>query len=258
MILDKFYTKPEIAELCIRAVPGINTYDLILEPSAGSGSFSNQIPKCIAMDIAPEGEGICTQDYLEFVLPANCGRVLVIGNPPFGTRSSLAKSFIRHSIDLGASTIAFILPNTFNKLSNQKVFPPNWRLIKIIPLSGVNFTKDDKEYYVPCSFYIWTKEAGEVNLRATEFPQVPEFSFCVRGSKEASFVLNGNSGKIKDLNEVTNSKSEHYIKVNEGFDEQTIRNQLSDLEFDFNSSVNGGNAWLGQQDILRAYHEKYK
>ena len=80
----------------------------------------------------------------------------------------------------------------------------------------------------------------------------------MRGSKEASFVLNGNSGKIKDLNEVTNSKAEHYINVNEGFDEQTIRNRLSDLKFDFNSSVNGGNAWLGQQDILRAYHEKYK
>ena len=40
-----------------------------------------------------------------------------------------------------------------------------------------------------------------------------EFMFLPRGSKDADFVINGNSGKIKKVSEVTNSKSEHYIRI---------------------------------------------
>ena len=259
MTLDKFYTKPDVAQECIKHIPHIGVYDLIIEPSAGSGNFAYQLEGCLAYDIAPEGEGIIKKDYFTLTneeLPAH-NKMLVVGNPPFGSRSSLAKDFIKHSIDLGATTIAFILPNTFNKLTNQKVFPDNWRLEVYYALEGTNFTADGEDYYVPCSFYVWTREPGIINLRDYAVDNVPEFSFCPRGSTEAHFALNGNNGKVRDLTQITNPKAEHYIKVNEGYDISVIRERLAGLTFNFNSSVNGNNAWLGQQDILKAYRNAY-
>lgn len=56
--LDKFYTIPEIAIKCIDIVneySKIDTYDLVVEPSAGSGNFLLYIPtkNKIGIDIHP-------------------------------------------------------------------------------------------------------------------------------------------------------------------------------------------------------------
>lgn len=47
--LDRFYTPHSSAEHCINTIENIKDYDLIIEPSAGSGSFSNLIPECLAI-----------------------------------------------------------------------------------------------------------------------------------------------------------------------------------------------------------------
>jgi hypothetical protein len=57
MSIDKFYTQVEVAKECIDLVPDLDTYDLIIEPSAGNGSFSSQL-NCIAYDIEPENKNI--------------------------------------------------------------------------------------------------------------------------------------------------------------------------------------------------------
>lgn len=136
MELDKFYTSPEVAKECISLVPDLETYSLIIEPSAGNGAFSNNL-NCLAFDIAPEAKGIQKQDWLK-VAPFSKKSILVIGNPPFGNRSCLAKAFIKHSQKIGAETIAFILPDTFSKLSNQSfaLFPKEWKLIVEYKLEG--------------------------------------------------------------------------------------------------------------------------
>lgn len=255
MFLDKFYTKTDVAKECIKHIPNIKSYNLIVEPSAGSGSFSNQLD-CVAYDIMPEGDNIIKQDYLQLQdpFPKN---TLVVGNPPFGVRSSLAKAFIKHSIKLGAETIAFILPDTFDKLTNQKVFPDNWRLIVICKLEGTNFTADGEDYYVPCTFYVWTKQEGSLNLRERSVPASNLFTFLPRGDSNADFVINGNNGKVKEVNEVSNPKAEHYIYVNnrERFDD--IKNFFATADYNFKSSVNGNNAWIGQQDILKYFYDHF-
>jgi hypothetical protein len=70
--LDKFYTKPEIAEYCVGVFSSnveIKTQDLIVEPSAGSGSFIKMTEKfnCnkIFLDIAPENKQIKQANFLE-------------------------------------------------------------------------------------------------------------------------------------------------------------------------------------------------
>ena len=73
--LDKFYTKPSVVDLCLSLID-FDDFDVIIEPSAGNGSFSIKIDKCIALDIEPEHNTIIKQDYLKY-------------NPPFGNQSSL-------------------------------------------------------------------------------------------------------------------------------------------------------------------------
>jgi hypothetical protein len=99
---------------------------------------------------------------------------------------------------------------------------------------------------------VWTKRPSEINLRQVKIQPSNDFEFVAQGSKDADFTINGNSGKVKDLHEVTNSKSEHYIKAKDK-SVQELREIFNNLNYTFLSSVNGGNAWLGQQDILKAY-----
>lgn len=256
MSIDKFYTKPEVATECINLIPDLDSYSLIIEPSAGNGSFSKQL-NCIAYDIEPEDESIIQQDWLK-TEKISTKSLLVVGNPPFGNRSALAKDFIKHSQKIGAETIAFILPDTFSKISNQSktLFPDEWRLIVEHKLSDSNFIiENNKKYFVPCTFYVWTKRTGNLNLRQIKEPLSNDFIFLSRGDTEADFVINGNSGKIKEINEVTNPKAEHYIKATKKTKEELI-NIFSKLNYQQYSSVNGGNYWIGQQDILKAYNHR--
>ena len=109
--LDKYYTDTNLAKYCIEKTKEIIGEDDIteyLEPSAGNGSFSLQIKDCLAYDIEPEHESIIKQNFLELDLPYKKGR-LIIGNPPFGERNNLSRSFYNKSVELG-DYISFILP----------------------------------------------------------------------------------------------------------------------------------------------------
>ncbi len=110
-----------MAKYCIDKayeVIGRDNITEIVEPSAGNGSFSNQIEGCIAYDIEPECECIIKQDYLELDIEYKKGRC-IIGNPPFGRSMNLARQFYNKSIKI-ADYIAFILPvsqlNNINSL----------------------------------------------------------------------------------------------------------------------------------------------
>lgn len=56
---DKYYTKLDIAKKCINftkeRIPNLDSY-ILLEPSAGNGSFSSQLQNCEAYDLYPENE----------------------------------------------------------------------------------------------------------------------------------------------------------------------------------------------------------
>jgi type I restriction-modification system DNA methylase subunit len=61
---DKFYTKIEISKMCIDMLD-LSEFDLVIEPSAGNGSFSKQIDNCIAYDYSKHRRAIFryTGDY---------------------------------------------------------------------------------------------------------------------------------------------------------------------------------------------------
>lgn len=109
--LDKYYTPFNLAKYCIDKtykIIGKENIIEVIEPSAGNGSFSNQIKNCIAYDLEPEGENIIQQDFLQLNIEYKKGR-LIIGNPPYGSRNTLSVQFYKKSVKL-ADYIAFILP----------------------------------------------------------------------------------------------------------------------------------------------------
>lgn len=62
---DKFYTNPDIAKKCLDLLD-LSSFDIVIEPSAGNGSFSNQIENCRAYDLVPENADIIRQDILSY------------------------------------------------------------------------------------------------------------------------------------------------------------------------------------------------
>jgi len=116
---DQFYTKREVARHCLRVFRKTakqKGYDLrhhtFIEPSAGEGCFAGLLPlkRRVALDIDPQGAGICQADFLKWTPPK--GKYAVIGNPPFGHRGAVALAFINRAA-LFADIVGFILPMTF-------------------------------------------------------------------------------------------------------------------------------------------------
>ena len=68
--LDKFYTHPDIAKKFVDEINKmfpLDQYDLVVEPSAGSGNILQYLPEnSVGLDLAPEGDGIIQQDFFEY------------------------------------------------------------------------------------------------------------------------------------------------------------------------------------------------
>jgi predicted RNA methylase len=234
--IDKYYTKPEIAKKCIDLVQEnyyIENFDNIIEPSAGNGSFSNQIPNCKAYDLVPEHKSIKKQDFLKLKNPK--GTTLIIGNPPFGRQSSTAKSFITKSCSF-ANVIAFILPKSFKKISFQKTFPLEWHLTYELNLPNNSFTVDNNEHDVPCIFQIWEKKEEERVVKSHGKPDWLEYTTA--DDADFSFRRVGvYAGKVSK--DTSLSKQSHYfIKVTDDTkDVDDMIDMFESIEWEFDNSV---------------------
>jgi hypothetical protein len=161
---DQFYTNVSVATSCIQCLmtklPYTKDY-VWVEPSAGNGSFFHNIPSTIekiGLDLEPMANDIQQQDYLQWELPLvlEDKQIVVIGNPPFGRQSSLAKSFITKSCEF-ATIIAFILPKSFVKPSMFRIFDAKFHQICSIELEKNAFVINGSPHDVPCIFQIWQK-----------------------------------------------------------------------------------------------------
>jgi len=158
--LDQYYTKQSVAAKCVASLD-LNPYDIILEPSAGDGSFFNllSLDKRVGLDLDPKLADIEKKDFFDYE-PISNKKYLVIGNPPFGKNSSLAKKFFNHSAKF-ADTIAFIVPRTFRKNATQNQLNLNFHLVEETILDPNSFRLDamgEIEYSVPCVFQVWKKK----------------------------------------------------------------------------------------------------
>ena len=257
--IDKYYTKPHIVEQCINlAIEHLKiiSEDFIIEPSAGNGSFINEIKNItsnyIFYDLEPEHSEIIKQDYLLFDYPTNIQnnykKIHVIGNPPFGRQSSLAIQFIKKSCQF-CDSISFILPKSFKKDSMQKSFPINYHLIVQYDIPDNSFLVDNKEHNVPCVFQIWEKK----NFNRIIPPKLTPSNYSfVKKNEEPDFAFRRvgvNAGHIsKDV--LDKSEQSHYfIKFDEKISDE-LYSQLSTIPFDCKNNTVGPKS-ISKQELIK-------
>jgi predicted RNA methylase len=184
---DQFYTQPAVAAACISSLiaryPDAATEYTWIEPSAGAGAFVSAFPagsEAVAIDIEPAAAGILKADFLEWPAPQTPKKCIVIGNPPFGRQSSLAKAFIRKAATF-ATLIAFILPKSFVKPSMSAAFPGVFHCKHSEELASNSFVINGQPYDVPCVFQIWERCDEE---RAAVEKVAPDGFTYVKGSAE--------------------------------------------------------------------------
>jgi predicted RNA methylase len=268
--LDKFYTIPSISEKCINIVGykyDWNSWDIVIEPSAGNGSFLNKLPteKCIGIDIAPEHNNIIKQDFLTYTPKTEFKNILVIGNPPFGKVSSLAVKFFNHSSEW-ASVIAFIIPRTFRKISVQNRLNSNFHLIydEDIPSEPCSFSPP---MLVKCCFQIWERQIQKRNIIEL-MTKHEDWDFLPFGPldkhkqptppKGADFAVRAYGGKcgeiIKTGLECLRPKSWHWIKSKINI--EVLIERFESLNYSSSKDTARQNS-IGRGEFVKLYSDKY-
>ncbi len=260
--IDKYYTKLEIVEQCIEEIKkciNITDDDLIIEPSAGNGSFIEYIKRLSNnykfYDIEPEHDEVLKQDFLEIdykILKENFKNIHIIGNPPFGRQASLAIKFIKKCCFF-SNSISFILPKSFKKDSMKKYFEKHYHLISEIDLTDNSFLVNDIESNVPCVFQIWQYKE---DIRNEINKLIPiNFNFVKKEDEpDISFRRVGvNAGTI--MREIDNKsiQSHYFIKFtnNKTIDENILKLKL--IKFDFNNTV--GPKSISKQELINEFNK---
>ena len=268
--LDKFYTIPKVSEKCLLRIGSLykwSDWGMVIEPSAGNGSFFTRIPvdKKLGIDISPEHKDIIKQDFLTYNPPSGVGKILVVGNPPFGKVSSLAIKFFNHAAEW-ADVIAFIIPRTFRRVSIHNKINAYFHLVfdEEIPTKPCSFTPP---MMVKCCFQIWEKKETKrsiIKLSTTH----DDWDFLGFGPKDvnnqptppdgADFAMRaygGKCGEIVDTGlEILRPKSWHWIKSK--INKNTLIENFKTLDYTSSLDTARQNS-MGRGELVRIYSETY-
>lgn len=270
-LLDKFYTKYEIAEKFISNVihllqreKTLSSIKTIIEPSAGSGNFSKQFNdflhlcdmKILAYDIDPVSSDIIKKNFLEDTLNDinNSGNSIVIGNPPFGKQCSDAIKFFNKCASYkNISYIAFILPSTFKKSSIQDRLDLNFHIIEQYEVPANSFIlyyseQKQEEYSVPCVFQIWKRKNY---LRNKSVRYIPSSHFTFVKLQEESNIyfrrVGVNAGECGLSKSKKCSEQSHYF-IKTDLNLTDIVEKLNNIEW---TSGNTGPRSISKNDLIK-------
>jgi hypothetical protein len=266
--LDKFYTIPSYSKKCIDKVFELydkSSFELIIEPSAGNGSFFNQL-ECnnkIGIDISPENKTIIKMDFFNYTPDSHINNILVIGNPPFGKISSIAIKFFNHSAKW-ANVIAFILPRTFRRPSVQNKLNNKFHLIydEDVSIKPCCFTH---QMMVKCCFQIWEKKETErpvidLSTKHEDWQFLPFGPIDEKGQPTppvgADFAMRAYGGKIGEIKKLNLSelrpKSWHWIKSN--INKEELINRFNKLDYSDSLNTARQNS-MGRGELVRLYND---
>tara|TARA_Y100000310_G_C20576536_1_gene760694 strand:- start:215 stop:1063 length:849 start_codon:yes stop_codon:yes gene_type:complete len=213
---DKFYTNQFVAKKCVSLAEQLDkfsNFDVILEPSAGTGSFYQYLPVSnrLGIDLEPKHQGIIKMNFFDFI-PAEGRSYYVIGNPPFGRVNSLAVKFFNYSASF-ARKIAFILPRTFRRLSVQNRLNLNFYLQLDVEIPLKSFIPSTM--MAKCVFQIWERKIEKRKIISLPTTHKDFIFLHEKDSYKADFALRaygGNCGEIStDVKNIA-PRSWHFIQ----------------------------------------------
>ena len=251
--LDKFFTRDDVIQRCLQQVD-LAQYDFILEPSAGNGAFLKYLPATTtAIDIEPDSDAVRQFDYFDYQIPSGYHQALVIGNPPFGVNHQLSAQFLQHSFAMGAvQTVAFILPNVYNKHTRQSIIPADWRIKSITPLPRDSFVYQSQIKHVPCSFFVFDKSAGpDLRIDPRQYVETKDFSFSGKNQAYDFFMFGASPKRIVTQPQPNNRG--YFIKVKTSLT-QVLAN-IQNIDWQGHSCAEGGVYWLTKAEIVKQYND---
>lgn len=261
--LDQYYTNPDIANNLVEKLNefvSLNSFSVIIEPSAGNGSFLNPLYQfnsdVLGFDIEPNHIDIIKLDFLNFdpnsyKLPSNKDDVLCIGNPPYGVSSSLVNSFIIKCSSF-SNHIAFILPQSILTKKNLRAIPINFHPVLNIPIKGNPFLVDGQPYdKILKTSFIYFQNLGYPRVADQAILSNGNWSFLKksdpddRASADFRIIQNGGrSGKciLKTddefiLQKKSNIYTDFFIRIDPSFTHKlkSIQSDLNKFEYTFNN-----------------------
>ncbi len=257
--LDQFFTTAAVARSCMsKLLETMKSQEgkwLWVEPSAGGGAFLDVMPSPkIGLDIEPARPDISKIDFLNWDFGYSDYRVAVVGNPPFGKNSSLARRFFDHSASF-ADVVAFIVPRTFQKPNFVNRLDPQMHLIFEEILADESFEFEGGPYSVPTVFQIWEKRElkREMNLAPR---QHNDFSFV--GASDAHFAfqrVGARAGLVSRAGLQKSPQSHYFIKAN--IEEDSLFQRLSQIDWNPIKSRTAGNPSIGKGELISGYQTAF-
>lgn len=256
--LDQFYTNPEYAQQFyskIESLIDLSSVDIILEPSAGNGSFFNlmDLSKRVGIDVDPKAPSIIKQDFFDYIPPSG-KQIITVGNPPFGKNSNLAIKFFNRAA-IFSDVIAFILPRTFRKDSVINRLDKYFHLLyeEIVPDNSFIF--NDNAYDVWCCAQIWIrKNELRPKIEIKSFKQVEEY-FVIVEPEDADFSIQrvgGKAGHIRTSDFKSYSKQSHYFIKQKDTRSLDIFKQI---DFDEVKKNTAGNPSVSPSELVKLWLE---
>ena len=177
-------------------------------------------------------------------------KIHIVGNPPFGRQSSMAKRFIKKSASF-ADTISFILPKSFKKESFKNSFPKNFHLVYQIDLPDNSFVLNNTEYDVPCIFQIWKKSKKERKTLKKIKPI--GYTFTKKNKRPDISVrrIGVNAGRVSK--DTKKSETSHYfLKLDEKKNVNRIIEATSKKIFNHDNTV--GPRSISKPELIQVYN----
>jgi hypothetical protein len=198
---DQFFTRPEVAEQFANWVKAHKLpVSKTIEPAAGNQDLARYFPGIEMYDLDPKSSDIKKQDFFTAQHQHQPG-FLVVMNPPFGSRSSLAIQFFNKAATF-ADYIAQIVPRTFRRPSIQNSLDNDFELIDeyILPRGSFYLPSEgtNRKYDVPAVAQIWRKSkdkrppilSPKPNGKYTfvKNPADADFAFRMKGRRAGQIV----------------------------------------------------------------------
>ena len=275
--LDQYWTKLGVCEELVKHVRLID-YNWIIEPSVGCGNFVQAIAnqynetepyitnKIIAIDIDTDninlnklkGVSVTETDYISWChsfqdSSTKNDKGVVIGNPPFGKRNKMARAFLTSSFKLNnVELVAFILPNTFKKHTNQTVIPQEWRIKKIVDIPSNSFITEGRCFNIPASFFVFEKSEGpDLRFNPLDYQSSTDFEFC--SQQDADWFVFGAAPTVLIHPEERKENHKGYFIRSKGIDKMELKRRFQTTYWYGQSTANGGVYWLTKPELIKCY-----